>query len=116
MEFNRKDRIDVFAKDQYKLQQNSRYSKEISVAELERLQRLKPELKHFLELFFGFDRDDFTEQDIAELDERLRSFPDRLKICKSKRPNLAETFMSLRTWLTQTYVSQVMEGILAFPS
>ena len=76
--FNRRDRVDVFAKDQYKLTQNSRYSKEVSLEELDRLQRLKPELKHFVELFFGFDRDDFTDQDIAELDERLQSLPERL--------------------------------------
>ena len=78
MGFNRRDRVDVFAKGQYKWTQNSRYSKEISVAELDRLQCLKPELKHFVELFFGFDRDDFTDQDIAELDERLQSLPERL--------------------------------------
>ena len=42
------------------------------------------------------DRDDFTQQEIAELDERLEALPERLKISKAKRPNLAETFLSLR--------------------
>ena len=30
------------------------------------------------------------------LGQRLQSLPDRLKVCKSKRPNLAEICMSLK--------------------
>ena len=77
--FNRREKIDVFSRDQYKLSQNSRYSKEVSIEELDRLQKLKPELRHFISLFFGLDRDDYSEEDISELGQRLESLPERLK-------------------------------------
>ena len=62
---------------------------------MDRLQKLKPELRHFISLFFGLDRDDYSEEDISELGQRLESLPERLKVCKSKRPNLAEICISL---------------------
>merc|ERR1711873_63514 len=96
LDFDRREKLDVFARDQYKLSQNSRYSKDVSVEELDRLQRLKPELSHFIHLFFGLDRDEYTEDDIAELGARLESLPERLKLAKAKRPNLAEVCLSLK--------------------
>ena len=86
----------MFSSTQYKFQQNARYSKNISIEELEKLQKCKPELSEFIFLFFGLDRADHTQEQIAELDARLESLPDRLKVAKSKRPNLAEFFLSLR--------------------
>ena len=65
--FNRREKIDVFSRDQYKLTQNSRYSKEVSIEELDRLQKLKPEFRHFISLFFGLDRDDYSEEDVTAI-------------------------------------------------
>ena len=53
LQFNRRDRIDVFSRSQYKFQQNSRYQREISVEELDKLQQMKPELRHFIFFIFG---------------------------------------------------------------
>ena len=96
LDFDRREKLDVFAKDQYKLSQNSRYTKDVSITELDRLQKLKPELKHFIELFFGLDKDEYTEAEVAELGDRLESLPERLKLSKAKRPNLAEVCLSLK--------------------
>merc|ERR1711923_496855 len=96
LNFDRREKLDVFSRDQFKLTQNQRYVKDVSVEELDRLQRLKPELAHFISLFFGLDRDEYTEDDIIELEARLDSLPDRLKLAKGKRPNLAEVCLSLK--------------------
>ena len=37
LDFDRREKLDVFARDQYKFSQNSRYSKDVSVEELDRL-------------------------------------------------------------------------------
>ena len=89
LNFNRKEKIDVFANNQFKLQQNARYNKNISVEELDKLQRTKPELSEFIFLFFGLDRSDYTPEQITELDSRLEALPKGLKVTKAKRPNLA---------------------------
>ena len=81
----------------------------MSIAELDRLQKLKPELKHFIELFFGLDKDDFTEEDVAELGQRLESLPERLKLCKAKRPNLAEVCLSLKN--DKQFIHQLKEAV-----
>ena len=52
LNFNRRDSIDVFSNTQYKFQQNSRYNRNISIEELDKLQKLKPELSEFIFLFF----------------------------------------------------------------
>ena len=86
----------MFASTQFKLQQNARYIKNISIEELDKIQKCKPVLSEFIFLFFGLDRGDYTPDKIAELDSRLEALPDRLKVAKAKRPNLAEVFLSLR--------------------
>ena len=94
LNFRRKERVDVFASTQFKLQQNARYKKNITIEELDKLQHTKPELSEFIWLFFGIDRSDYTEDQILELNDRLESLPDRLKIAKAKRPNLAKITLS----------------------
>ena len=84
LNFRRKERVAVFASTQFKLQQNARYKKNISIEELDKLQHTKPELSEFIWLFFGIDRNDFTEEQISELDKRLESLPKRLEIAKAK--------------------------------
>ena len=91
----RKEKIDVFSKSQFKLTQNQRYEHQVTVEDMDRLSRLQPELAHFIYLFYGFDQAEFTPQDIAELDQRLKSLPTRLQLSCKNRPNLAEVFLQL---------------------
>ena len=109
LNFNRREKIDVFANTQFKLQQNARYNKNISVEELDKIQRWKPELSEFIFLFFGLDRGDYTPEQIAELDSRLKTLPERLKLAKAKRPNLGEVFLSLRE--NKHFVNQLKKAI-----
>ena len=66
-------------------------------------------MRHFISLFFGLDRDDFSEEDVAELGQRLESLPERLKLCKSKRPNLAEICLSLKK--DKQFIHQLKEAV-----
>ena len=61
LNFQRKEWIDVFANTQFKLQQNARYNKNISVEDLDKLQRTKPELSEIIFLFFGLDCNDLQQ-------------------------------------------------------
>ena len=57
---------------------------------MDKLQHTKPELSEFIWIFFGIDRSDYTKDQILELNDRLESLPDRLKIAKAKRLNLRD--------------------------
>ena len=85
-----------FSATQYKLTQNSRYTKDLTLEEIDKLQKMKPELNEFICLFFGLDQGDFSAEQIAELDHRLGVLPDRPKLAKDGQPNLAEVFLSLK--------------------
>ena len=95
LDFDRREKLDVFARDQYKFSQNSRYSKDVSVEELDRLQKLKPELQHFIQLFFGLDRDEYTEAEVAELGDRLDSLPEQRSTRVSKKSRSRQLLPSL---------------------
>lgn len=57
---------------------------------------MQPELSHFIWLFLGLDRADFSQADIDELDQRIKALPARLQLSCKNRPNLGKVFLELK--------------------
>ena len=57
---------------------------------------MQSELLHFIWLFLGLDRADFSQADIDELDQRIKALPSRLQLSCKNRPNLGKVFLELK--------------------
>ena len=49
-----------------------------------------------MKLFWGLDNPTFSQENIAEIEKRLESLPQRLKASTKNSPNLSDVFLKLR--------------------